>query len=261
MLKRLFRMLELGVGTADWKLLQPYINEFDVDGEVLTSEQLACFQEKVAGDMTSQDYSPRDVNDLGNIITIFGRAAINVQESTPPDKDINIGFAPKFYDYARGCYDKVKQELSAKILAKELSKPNSFYLRTLDVFFMADKFELDWFFEITKYVFDQACVPEFVLNNNRFYPFNQFQTLVDAGFINSSVGNMSLNDTTVMHFPMAEVKVEIPKPPVGLSIYTLTDAGAQLCDLYEAVTTDGYLEKLKEFFEKRQAKVVISDRK
>ena len=261
MLKRLYGMFEQGIGTADWKLLLPHIIDFDVEGDTLTTEQLTQFQKQVADDMVSQSYSPRDVLGVGNIITIYGKSAISVQAESAPDKDINVGFASKFYDYARGCYDNAKQELSVKILTKELLKPNSYYLRTLDVFFMADKFELDWFFEITKYVFDQACVPEFILNDNKFYPFNQFQTLIDAGFINSSVGSMSFHNTTVMHFPKAEVKVEIPKPPVGLGIYTLTDAGTQLCDFIEAVTTDDYLEKLKEVLEKRQAKVVSIDRK
>jgi len=261
MLKRLYKMLELGVCTAEWKLLQQWLKVFEIEGYELKEEHLTLFQKQVTDDMTTQDFSQRDILGLVNIITIYGRTAFSVQAETAPDKDINVGFASKFYDYARGCYDKAKQELSVKILTKELSKPTSYYLRTLDVFFMADKFELDWFYEITKYIFDQACVPEFVLNDNRFYPFNQFQTLVDAGFINSTVGSVSFNDTTVMHFPTAEVKVEIPKPPVGLGIYTLTDAGAQLCDLREAITTDDYLEKLKEILEKRQAKVVSIDRK
>lgn len=261
MLKRLYRMLELGIGTADWKLLQPHIIQFDIDGVALTSEHLTQLQKQVNDDMVSQGYSQRDVNGLSNIISIYGTTAINVQTEAKPQNDVSIGFASKFYDYARGCYDKEKHDLSVKILAKELSKPNSYYLRTLDVFFMADKFEIDWFFDISKYIFDQACIPEFILTDNRFYPFNQFQTLTDAGFINSTTGSMSFNNTNVMHFPTAEVKVEIPKPPVILGIYTLTDAGAQLCDLCEADTNDDYLEKLKEVLEKRQAKVISIERK
>lgn len=259
MLKRLYRMLELGIGTIDWKLLQTHLNEFDVKGDILTAEQIAQFQKNVADDMTSQGCSQRDILGIGNIILIYGMTAVTVQDEIVLEKDVNVEFATKFYDYAKDCFEKTKQEYSSKILAKELSKQDSYYLRTLDVFFMADKFELDWFFEITKYIIDQAYVPEFILHDNKFYPFNQFQTLIDSGFINSSTGSISFNETTIMRLSKAEIKIEIPKPPIRLSIYTLTDAGSQLYDLRIVDSTEDYLHKIKEVFENRQAKVLLID--
>lgn len=262
MLKRLYNMLELGISTIDLKLLLPYLNDYQVNDETITADIVTQFREHVNNDMASKDYSLRDVLGIGNIISIYGIAAVIVQAESVPGKDLEMDFAMRFYDYARTCSDSDKQSLSGKILANELIKPQTYFLRTLDAFFKADKFELEWFFEATKYIYDQACVPEFVLTDNKFYPYNQFQTLIDAGFVNSSSGTLSYGAPTTMHFSTADVNIEIPKPPFGLSVYTLTDAGAQLFDLRPEAPTDEFLNKLKEMLERNNlAKVVSIDRK
>ena len=263
MLKKLYNMLELGIDTFDLELLFPYLNDYQVNDGNITADIVTQFRVYVTNGIISKNYSLRDVHGIGNIISIYGIAAIIVQAESSPEKDSTVDFAMRFYDYARKCNDSDKQSLAGHILANELLKPQTYFLRTLDVFFTADKFELDWFYECTKFIYDKACVPEFVLADNTFYPYNQFQTLVDAGFVNSSSGSLSYDGgPTTMHFSTAEVNIEIIKPPFGFSIYTLTDAGAQLFDLRPEATTEAFLSKLKDKLERNNlAKVISIDRK
>lgn len=211
---------------------------------------LSGFRKFAIDEMSKQQYSIRDIAEMSNLLTVYGEASISVQSEVLPENDIDIDWAVSFYDFARNIYNKDLQPLWSKILELELRKPNSFFKRTLDVFYRADKFELDWFFQVTQFVFDKSCIPEFILTDNKFYPFNKFQTLIDAGFVNASLGGLSYPESVTMHLTSVDVNIEIIKPPFGFSIYTLTDAGTQLLDLHQEPNSDEYLTKLKESIEK-----------
>lgn len=261
-LKRLYKMLELGIVTTELKLLSSHLQDFEVTGEDILEQDVLRFSKYVTDDMMSCGYSIRDIQSISNIVNIYGLTAVSVQTEEDPVNDINIGFASRFYDYAKNCFEKERQSLGVKILIKELLTPNSFFIRTLDIFFRVDKFEMDWFFEITKYVYDKSCLPDFLLTGNKFYPFNQFQTLVDAGFVNAPIGHISYDESFTMHFHNVEVIISILQSPLGLGIYTLTDAGSQLLDLAPSAPTDDYLNKLKEIIERNnRAKVESINRK
>lgn len=262
MLKRLHNMVEYGMNTADLKLLYQHLCAFEVEGTAVTAEHLSQFRKRVSDDMSARDCSSRDVLEMSNVLAIYCITAVAVQPEASPDQEIDVSWAGKFYDCARIINDNDLQSLWGKILAKELMKPNSFFKRTLDVFAKADKFEIDWFYDVTKYVYDQACVPEFILFDNKFYPFNQFQTLIDVGFVNSNSGSISYHSASTLHFTNADVNIDVPKPPFGFSIYTLTDAGAQVIDLRPDAVTEDFLTKLKEVIERNGlAKVTSIDRK
>lgn len=255
-------MVEYGMRTAELKLLIQHLCAFEIEGTAVTAEYLSQLKKQVADDMSDRDCSSRDVLEMSNVLAIYCMTAVAVQPEVSPSQDIDISWAGQFYDCARTINDTELQSLWGKILAKELMKPNSFFKRTLDVFAKADKFEIDWFYEIAKYVYDQACVPEFILFDNKFYPFNQFQTLIDAGFVNSNSGSISYHSASTLHFTNVDVNLDVPKPPFGFSIYTLTDAGAQLIDLRSDAATEDFLIKLKEVLERNGlAKVTSIDRK
>lgn len=261
-LSLVYRYLELGFHTIDANVVQNCLNTFQIDGEILTLEALSEFRKYATEEMANRQYSKRDIAEINNIVTIYGSASISVQSDTIPDNSLDFDWAVCFFDFAKNIYNHELQPLWSKIFELELRKPKSFFKRTLDVFYRADKFEIDWFFEITKFVFDKACVPEFILTDNRFYQFNKFQTLVDAGFVNASLGTLSYPEAATIRLVSADMKIDILKPPFGISIYTLTDAGTQIFDLNSECTTDDYINKFKEVVENgNRAKVVSIDRK
>jgi hypothetical protein len=257
-LRQVYHYLELGFHTCDADVFQSCLNSFQVDGETLNPDMLLEFRKYITEEMAKRQCSKRYIAEMNNIVTIYGSALISVQFETFLETNIDSAWAINFYDFASKIYDQDIQPLWSKILEIELKKPKSFYKRTLDVFYRADKFELDWFFEITQFVFDKACVPEFILIDNKFYPFNKFQTLIDAGFVNASLGRLSYSESVTMHLTSADVHVEIIKPPLGYSIYTLTDAGSQLFDLRPELNSEEFLTKLKESIEESNIAKVSS---
>lgn len=262
-LKQVYKYLELSFHTSYANVVQNCLSSFQVNVETLTMVVLDDFCKNVVDEMTKKGFSFRDLAEIKNILNVYGNAAIEVQSEMVPDTSVDIEWAISYYDFVRNIYNPELQILWSKILEIEVKKPQTFFKRTLDVFYRADRFEIAWFFEITKFVFDKACVPEFILTNNKFYPFNQFQTLIDAGFVNASLGSLSYHDGEVaIHLTSADFKIEITKPPFGFSIYTLTDAGSQLFDLRPETNSEEYLSQLKEFIEKRNtAKVSTIIRK
>ena len=261
-LKFLFDFMEYGLNTDRLNILLPHFKSFEINNDVLTQEHIHHVKQVVMDNMVAHGYSRRDVMEIENTLSICGIAAVSVQSEAVLRNDVDMSWAARYFDYIKNINDEELQLLWSKILVQEIKKRNSYYKRTLDVFYKADKFEIDWFFEITKYVFDKSCVPEFILSDNKFYPFNKFQTLIDAGFVNASLGSLSYPGEVIMHLASVDIKIEISKPPFGFSIYTLTDAGTQLFDLQPEPASEEYISKLKEVIERGNlAKVVAIERK
>ena len=206
--------------------------------------------------------SQRDKNELLNVITIYTQSAVSVRNNSVPEKTVDTLWATRFYDYAKCYSDREEQKLWSKILCNEFTTPGSYFKRTLNVLFNAEKFEIDWFYEVSKYVFDKGCIPSFILNDNKYYAFNKFQTIVDGGFVNPSLAGISYDKEERMRFGSADVIFKMEKGPYGLNVYTLTDAGMQLYDLRAEKSEDVFLNDLKGRMEKNAAiKEVIIERK
>lgn len=257
-LSKVYRYLEIGFRTSEANFLKSCLDLFQLGGDTLTVEIQSDFRKFVTDEMSKQHYSMRDIAEMSNLLAVYGNTSLSVQSEALLESDIDIEWAINFSDFARNVYNQDLQPLWSKILELELRKPKSFFKRTLDVIYRADKFELDWFFDITQFVFDKACVPEFILNDNKFYPFNKFQTLIDAGFVNASLGGLSYLESLTMHLTSVDVNIEIIKPPFGFSIYTLTDAGTQLFDIRSGPNSEEYIAKLKESIEKSNIAKVSS---
>lgn len=258
-LKQLYKYLEFGFNTSLFNFLLLHLKDFTLDCEMMAIEHIVQLQKRVADDMISHNFSRRDIVEMSNVLAVYGLTAIAVQSTDISDKEIDASWAAKYFDCVKNINGRELQSLWSKLLAIELKQPNTFFKRTLDVFSKADAFEIDWYFEVTKYVFDKACIPEFILSEKGFYPFNQFQTLIDAGFVNASRGNISYNEPTTIRLSSANIEITMLNPSVILSVYTLTDAGSQLFDLSPKRTTDEFLGKMKEFLERNnRASVTIN---
>lgn len=250
MLKRLYNILEFGISTSMLNSILPHLHEFEIEGTQLTSDHVAHLKKKVFDDMSSNNYSLRECLEVANIINIYGITAVGIQDEKVPDKNINMEWAARFFDYSKNCDDSEIQQLWSKILYKEQNNPGSVFKRTLSVLYSAEKFELDWFYEMTKIAFDKSCIPEFVLHENKYLAFNKFQTLVDLGLVNPTSASISyINKTDTLRFTDRILKIEIANIPYNMGVYTLTDAGTQLFDLKVLPSEDNYIQKVREKLE------------
>lgn len=250
--------LGYGIPSENKSLLKSCLLDFDMGGEDLTTEYIDNFHQVVIDNMSAKDYSRRDIQEMDNVLTIYGLAALYVKDLSLQDVGINSSWATKFYDYSKYCCDKDIQQLWSKILSIEINTPGKFFERTLEVFHNIERFELDWFYEVTRIVFDKACIPEFALRDKHFYAFNRFQTLIDLGIINPVAATITYTGTETLHFTGFDIIIEVLKPSYSFGVYVLTDAGSQLFDLRPELSTEEYQNTIKEYFEKNDTIKVVS---
>ena len=104
---------------------------------------------------------------------------------------------------------------------------------------------------MAKYVFDQTCIPEFIIHDDTFFAFNKFQTLIDFGLVNPIHASVSYGKNVVIPLSQAQIQLNITTPLVMI-VYLLTDAGSQLYELKKEATPDQYLNKMKEIMERNK---------
>lgn len=257
-LGEIYQSLEQTLPIAAMRIFRSHLNNFMLEQDNLTNDDIVRFQNECAHSMHNKEFAAREIFEMSNVIQIYGKAFVELQNSSLSEKKVDKEWLFRFYDYAKTCSQKEKQELWSKVLCDELKAPKSFYVRTLDVLDKAESFELDWFYSAVRMAFDRSCIPVFAMNDNRFYHFNQFQTLIDAGFLNASEAVLELTDTATLHFPNADVQMETVKDKYNFHVYTLTDAGSQLCQLKSASASDDFLNRLQELLGRNERVKIIS---
>lgn len=253
-LKRFFDLMDYCMGTMEYSFVHTLIDSFDLnEASSLDNETVVKLEETAKQKLQTTDLSNRDIQEICNVVAIFCQAAVIIKDDVTPGKSIEPSWVTRFYDYAKSYSDSDNRNLWSKILSKEFIKPGSFFKRTLNVLYEAEKFEVDWFYEASKFVFDRGCMPSFVLNDNKYFAFNKFQTIIDGGFVNPTLAGISYDKDETMHFTSVDISFKLEKGPYGLNVYTLTDAGMQLFELRAQDTEDVFLNDLKDRMEKSGA--------
>ena len=238
--------------------ISSYILDFMKTNRIETPEQLSSdlweeLRRSVEMTMKDRNQSIRDIQETDNILTVYGFASHKSQGEQLSDIRIDSNWCARFNDYASSSSDKEMQEFWSSILIKELKKPGSIFKRTLFVVYQVEKFELEWFFEVTKYVLDKSCFPSFIMEENEMYMFNKLQTLIDCGLVNSNEGAVTFTKKPTLNFSTAKMEIELSNSSFSFRVYTLTDAGSQLCNIREETTSQSFLESFKKRIEKNGA--------
>lgn len=260
-LNRLNNHLSFCLINEEKALFSHTISEYLLSGDTLTENDIQSFLNDILNNLSSSSFPERRKWELLNIFSVWGYSAVDIQNIDLPGNDIKKRWLTRFFDYTKRCEETDKQKLWCIILCQEMRNPGSFFIRTLDLLDKAEMFEVEWFFEVTKYVIDKAFIPEFVIRGNTFYAFNKFQTLVDFGLINPIHASTTYDKTVVLPLSHAEMKIEVSTSPFVMNVYILTDAGSQLYALKSEVATDVYLDKLKEHIERNKAFIVSFTKK
>lgn len=251
LLSRLYSHLSFCISSDAKELLVQTMSEFTLSGESLTLADMCSFREQLMCEMKPSTYQERSRWEMANILSVWGQAAVELQGVSLPEQEVKKSWIIRFYDYAKRCEDPYIQTLWSQILCKEIQAPNTFFMRTLELLDKAEKFEVDWFFDMAKYVFDQTCIPEFIIHDDTFFAFNKFQTLIDFGLVNPIHASVSYGKNVVIPLSQAQIQLNITTPLVMI-VYLLTDAGSQLYELKKEATPDQYLNKMKEMMERNK---------
>lgn len=257
-LKRVVDCLDKGISS----LMHPFAFKRDERAKMVIEQErsnqnaIIALKEAMAQDIINVARTSRDRNELHNIAEIYGGAMAELQGLDPSKLPANLPsdeWSAHFFDCAKDCSDDQIRVLWAKILAGEIKKPGKYYKRTLTCLKQIEKHEAEWFAELCKMSIENAYVPDFILDDNKFFRFNQFQSLVDCGFVNGSKGTITIDKDCVLECKSCDIDLKLASGEVFLHVFTFTDTGFQICQLLECKTDDTFVQELLEYLNKRGA--------
>lgn len=248
LLARLFYSLEFSLPSFVYGVFKKEVTNYRVKNPSQVSDLLNNLKDKILDDMRLKEMSPRDVLEVGNVFSIYNIVFSLVDESILHEKRIDKGWAAYFYDCSKRASDIKEQEHWARIMVKELKAPGAIFKRTLHILSIASEVELDWFYDFLQYSLDDSYIPSFVIDDN-IYPFNQFQSLIDCGLLNTTLAGVSYKSKDTIKTKAGDIFIDTKDGKASIGAYTLTDAGLQLCNLGQKKAPHTFYKKVKEMFE------------
>lgn len=207
---------------------------------------LISLKEALAADLIKEARTTRDKQEIANISAIYSLAIQELQavnDLALPDKLVSTEWTSHFYDSAKYCSDEEVQMLWAKILAGEIREPGKYYKRTLANLKLIERHEAEWFTKMCKYTMEGAYFPRFVLEDETI-PFNEYQSLVDCGFLNAEEGNLEISKDEIIPLKSKRLDVKLVGQAFNMPVITLTDTGVQICELVDTDAEGEFVQKL-----------------
>lgn len=249
-LKRVIDCLDKGISS----LMSPFAYKRMEKAKMLIEQgrsdqnAIIALKDAMVQDMIEVARTSRDRNELHNIAEIYGGAIRELKDFDPsrlPAEQPTNDWSAHFYDSAKDCSDDDIRVIWSKILAGEIKSPGSYYKRTLTNLKQMERHEAEWFVKLCKYVIDDSYVPEFVLNEDIF-PFNEYQSLVDCGFLNANHGSMEIKFDSMLPLRDKELHIKIKDRPYHMRVIVLTDTGIQISKLISVEADTVFADKLVE---------------
>lgn len=220
---------------------------------------IAYLKCECAKEINNEIQSRRDVREISNIVSAYS-FAINELKKLPgvDGENLDPDWATAFYDSAKDSSDEEIQVLWGKILAGEIAHHGKFYKRTLSILKNMESEEAKHFVELVPLLITKETVPEFIFQNNEFFQYNDLQTLMDCGIVNSSDGLYTytgLDQVKLPGFKLVSKNYDVKE--LQLEGFALTDAGLQLCQLIECNYADeNYVKQLADRLSRRNNKEI-----
>lgn len=220
---------------------------------------IAYLKCECAKEINNEIQSRRDVREISNIVSAYS-FAINELKKLPgvDGENLDPDWATAFYDSAKDSSDEEIQVLWGKILAGEIAHHGKFYKRTLSILKNMESEEAKHFVELVPLLITKETVPEFIFQNNEFFQYNDLQTLMDCGIVNSSDGLYTytgLDQVKLPGFKLVSKNNDVKE--LQLEGFALTDAGLQLSQLIECNYADeNYVKQLVDRLSRRNNKEI-----
>lgn len=197
-----------------------------------------------------------------NIDCIVEKAAQNLlEEGAISDKPVDVDWATRFFDIVQDVSTEQMKSVWAKILAKEIVRPSSFSLRTLDVLRNISYEEAELFTVISPLVFVQDQI-SFIFNDKKKFGLIYYNLTKqkEAGLLQSGDG---ASYTIIASKQVSQVTfrsvcgnkyIELTTDPntkdIVVPIFLLTQAGRELYELTDHKDNMVYLRDFVAFVKK-----------
>lgn len=221
---------------------------------------VANLKEACAKEMNDVIHARRDIREISNIASAYAYAIdeLKALPSGTTMSEVDPDWATCFYDSAKNSTDETIQVLWGKILAGEIASKGTYYKRTLSVLKNMEPEEARHFVELVPLLISGEMLPEFILRDNVYYQYNDLQTMMDCGIVNSSDAQYtyhSLNDLKIPGYELISLNNDVKE--VYIEGFALTDAGLQLSKLIKCNQANhDYVKTLSDWLSKRNAKLL-----
>lgn len=196
----------------------------------------------------------KEIRRQANIDSIVELAANNLEGETVSDKPVDEDWATRFFEIAQDISREDMKMIWARILAKEVEKPSTFSLRTLEVLRNISTEEAKTFEKVASLV---LCQSELFIYNNPEELEKLGIRYVDLALL-TECGLLQSGDLVTKNYrPQPDTKVSsgiiygkfvilltlpMSSPIVDIPVVLLTKAGQ---DLYELIEPESNMEYMK----------------
>ena len=231
------------------------------DSRIVEAETSKRIQERIIA---------KEVRRQDNIDSVVEKTATLLAGSDVSEKPVDEDWSIRFFDIVQDISREEMKTLWARILSKEIERPSSFSLRTLELLRNISYDEASLFMKICDFVLGKM---------GDCFIFNQDDVLEKLGFRYvdiarlTEIGLLQSGTFVIKSFesnPTAETRIAViygkngfllTIPPaankIDVPIILLSQPGCEIFDLVEAKSNDDYIKDFASFFKKKNDRVKV----
>lgn len=225
--------------------------------------------ETEAVERISQRIVGKEVRRQENIDSVVEMAANNLAGEEVSDEPVDEDWAARFFNIVQDVSKDEMKVLWAKILAKEIKKPSSYSLRTLEVLRNISYEEAELFMKIADFVFKQHGCMMFAKNGDLDkygIKYNDLAKLREAGLLQSGEminrtyksSNTEIISLNLLYGDLfVQVTIQPQSRNIVLPVLLLTQAGCEIYELVETKVNQSYLKDFASFIKNANETVSV----
>ena len=246
--------LKIGSELDDIGNANDIVNHVEVEGIDLNRPEIRELYNNTCSRLLFQEMKKQR-----NIQEIVEKTEVLLEnEENPSEEPVNQDWLTRFFNSVEDVSEEKMQEIWSRILAQEVTNPNSFSLRTLDTVSKISKNEALLFEEICKYIINlrgtYAVPNDDNICNKYNISYKKILLLDECGLIDAS-GTMRVTLTVNKENPFQLIygnKIVFghakTDKKVTIGIYKLTSIGIQMYKIILKQYNDDYLKSIEQFF-------------
>jgi len=192
-----------------------------------------------------------------NIDSVVEAASVEMKGKEVSEEPVGGDWATRFFGYVQDVSEEDMQAIWAKILAREIEKPNSFSLRLLNLMSMLSRKEAEVIGNMAQFVvYDHTRHDAYILNPKKIeeLKFNDIMLLMELGLLDGS-SNLAItldkNNADSINLLLMKKEtglfISSTKEHMFVHIYKLTSLGREIMQL--ADSTELNINYVKEYAE------------
>ena len=199
----------------------------------------------------------QEIRRQNNIDSVVEAAAVEMKGKQVSDDPVSDDWTTRFFGYVQDVSEEDMQAIWAKILAREIEKPNSFSIRLLNLMSMLSRKEAEVIGNMAQFVvYSYTSQDAYILNSKKIeeLKFNDIMLLMELGLLDGS-SNLAI---TFDKNGADSINLLLTKKDTGLfvsstqehmfvHIYKLTSLGREIMQLVDGAELN--INYVKEFAE------------